>query len=563
MSISTLVPRTTAKTFLLFRFNTLIPLSLYVSLEIIKLAQMFLLNDIDMYHEETNTPLEARTSTINEDLGQISFIFSDKTGTLTDNSMIFRKMTIAGTAWLHDLDLTDNGEPLLKHKKRKGKKKNSKKSQAVKELPSDAGILASPIGRRPRLGVSMDHGSRPDNLRRESSAGVTHWRSPAFPTRPQLQLSTLSLLRYLKEHPHTFFARRTRFFLLSIALCHTCLPELDEDENIVYQAASPDELALVRAAAELGYSVVDRDVNSITLKTYPNGLEGDALVERYEILDVIEFSSARKRMSIIIRLPNGRICTFCKGADSAMIQLLRLATLASKKAEEIERKVSMRRSAEAQEVIRRNSMHRQSIGGPSRNSMTLNRLQPIKDDLNEWLRDRDDSMDVSSIDDESLYSRPSGQYGAARHSIAFGEAPRSPMERDTSDDLVDENLALDEGRVFARCFGHINDFASEGLRTLLYGYRFLDEQEYAGWKKIYAEACTSLVDRQKLIERAADMLERDFELGGGTAIEDKLQSGVPEAIEKLRRAGIKMWMLTGDKRGTCTLYFIRPVSRHK
>ena len=53
------------------RFNTLIPLSLYVSLEIIKLAQMVLLNDIDMYDEETNTPLEARTSTINEDLGQV------------------------------------------------------------------------------------------------------------------------------------------------------------------------------------------------------------------------------------------------------------------------------------------------------------------------------------------------------------------------------------------------------------------------------------------------------------------------------------------------------------
>ena len=52
-------------------FNTMIPLSLYVSLEIVKLFQMFLLNDIDMYDEASNTPMEARTSTINEELGQV------------------------------------------------------------------------------------------------------------------------------------------------------------------------------------------------------------------------------------------------------------------------------------------------------------------------------------------------------------------------------------------------------------------------------------------------------------------------------------------------------------
>lgn len=375
------------------------------------------------------------------------------------------------------------------------------------------------------------------------------WRSSTLPSRPQTQLSTIELLQYLKDHPHTAFSRKVRFFLLSIALCHMCLPEKDQDGEVSFQAASPDELALVKAARELGYAVTDRDFSSIYVRTYPNGFDGLSVIDRYEILDVIEFSSSRKRMSIIVRLPNGKVCIFCKGADTTIMQKLRLSSMATQQAEEVERRVSLRRSMEAQEVMRRNSTQRLSIGGPSRNSLHMSRLQPIRNGINEWLRAREEDVDHSS---NMLTPRLSMQHTqnntpeTVRNSIAFGEKPKPPIEQTTN--LVNDNL-LDEERVFARCFGHINDFASEGLRTLLYGYRYIDEQEYTVWRKVYCEATTSLVNRQELIERAAEMIERDFELGGGTAVEDKLQKGVPETIEKLRRAGIKLWMLTGDKRG--------------
>ncbi|KAI5840221.1 phospholipid-translocating P-type ATPase [Morchella snyderi] len=556
-------------------FNTLIPLSLYVSLEIIKLAQMFLLNDIDMYDPETDTPMEARTSTINEDCGQVSYIFSDKTGTLTDNAMLFRKLSVGGQAWLHDLDIQREAGELAgrsnlgKRRREKGKGKAKIIGRSKSVHMNTKGTDPEPHRTRKSFGdmayiqqveTTLPKSSLDGRLRNKSSSNSLQWRSTAIPQKAQPQLSTMDLLYYLQNHPHTFFARKARFFLLSIALCHTCIPEVDDDGNITYQAASPDELALVRAAQELGYITIDRQINKISIKTFPNGPMGEPLIEDYEILEVIEFSSKRKRMSIIVRMPNGKFCVFCKGADTTIIELLRLRDLAKQKALEVERRANKRKSLEAQEVIRRTSMQRTSIGGrssiggrpsfggPGRPSMSTNRLKPIQDEFSDWLRDKEQDVDMSSTDDESIHSRPSAQF-ANRHSIAFGEI-NVPLEREISEDMVDENIAADEAKVVERCFAHINDFATDGLRTLLYAHRFLDEQEYTGWKKIYAEATTSLVDRQSLIEKAADMIERDFELGGATAIEDKLQKGVPETIDKLRRAGIKLWMLTGDKRET-------------
>ncbi|KAF2233405.1 phospholipid-translocating P-type ATPase [Viridothelium virens] len=553
-------------------FNTMIPLSLYVSMEIIKLAQMFLLNDIDMYDETTNTPFEARTSTINEELGQVSYIFSDKTGTLTDNTMKFRKISVAGTAWLHDADL--NGEEdknHLIHKKRSKKSKGKKPLRSKKSFGSRS-ATERPEPQRTNSEILLEESMEPPRT------STSNWQSSARPTKNQIELRTSELIRFIQRRPFTVFARKARMLLLSIALCHTCLPETHENGKIDFQASSPDELALVRAAQELGYLVVDRDTGILTIQTTPNGLDSEPVFENFEIMDVIEFSSKRKRMSVIVRFPDQRICVICKGADSLVMQLLKLSSLANQKVAEIEKRASIRKSLEAQEAIRRKSeqkerysmsrpsislsLGRPSIAGLGRNSMSRpsisrpsisgTKLQPIRDEVDTWLRERERDVQVTSFEDQTAHYTPrpsTTNIGNGRSSVAMSEA-RSSIATEFDDDLVDDALAVDENAVVERCFQHIHDFATEGLRTLLYGYRFLDEHEYAGWKKVYLDATTSLVDRQDMIERAGELIEHDFELGGATAIEDKLQKGVPEAIDKLRRANIKMWMLTGDKRET-------------
>ncbi|KAJ5833018.1 hypothetical protein N7474_001329 [Penicillium riverlandense] len=528
----------------LIMFNTMIPISLYVSMEIVKVVQMFLLNDIDMYDPETNTPLEARTSTINEELGQVSYIFSDKTGTLTNNSMRFRKISVAGTAWLHDADLQEEAareETMLVHKKRrvKGKKAMSRKSNA-----SEA-----------RMGTA-----RPSNV----SMGLYAARRPS---RPAASYRTVEMLQYIQRKPYTVFARKAKLFILSLALCHTCIPEEDDTGAISFQAASPDELALVMAARDLGYLVSDRQSNALTIRTHPNGPEAAPVDEVYEILDVIEFSSARKRMSVVVRMPDQRICLFCKGADTTLMQLLKRAELAQEKALEIERRVSRRKAAEANQVIRRNSEYqsrkdsgvRSSLSRPSftrrrssirRSSVSGHHASALRESVDLWLRDREtDGGILNRETDSEFYSpRPSAQMG--RFSSTLSDSGSSTNGEDDEEDLVEEALVLNEAAVFERCFQHLNDFATEGLRTLLYGHRFLEETTYNSWKAAYHEASTSLVDRQEKIEEVGQQIEQQLELTGATAIEDKLQKGVPEAIDKLRRANIKMWMLTGDKRET-------------
>ncbi|KAJ7961065.1 Phospholipid-transporting ATPase [Quillaja saponaria] len=97
---------------------------------------------------------------------------------------------------------------------------------------------------------------------------------------------------------------------------------------------------------------------------------------------------------------------------------------------------------------------------------------------------------------------------------------------------------------------HLSEYSSQGLRTLVVASRDLSDEELEQWQCRYEDASTSLTDRGVKLRQTAAFIECNLKLLGATAIEDKLQDGVPEAIESLRQAGIKVWVLTGDKQET-------------
>lgn len=104
---------------------------------------------------------------------------------------------------------------------------------------------------------------------------------------------------------------------------------------------------------------------------------------------------------------------------------------------------------------------------------------------------------------------------------------------------------------------HIDDYAACGLRTLCLAQREISSSEYAAWNKKFIKASQAMKKRDEELDAVAELIEKDLELIGATAIEDKLQMGVPRCIEQLMRAGIAVWVLTGDKQDRRSILVLR------
>eukprot|EP01127_Copromyxa_protea_P005386 TRINITY_DN15324_c0_g1_i1.p1 TRINITY_DN15324_c0_g1~~TRINITY_DN15324_c0_g1_i1.p1 ORF type:complete len:1142 (-),score=178.20 TRINITY_DN15324_c0_g1_i1:43-3468(-) len=313
-----------------------IPISLFVNLEVIKVAQAYFIS-VDEQMTTDGKGATVQNSNLNDELSRVSYIFSDKTGTLTQNKMIFDSCSING------VNYKDAGKGELKSKLK------------------DKEILD---------------------------------------------------------------------FFLNLALNNEALVE-DNGEKVPHFAApSPDDIALVKGSYINGVKLVDRDTKSISLQI------NNKAVEVYQILYILPFSSQRKRSSVIVRTPGGKIMMYTKGADSVMFKRL----------------------------------------------------------------------DKSCIN--------------------------GPIVKSTKK--------------------HLTDYSVRGLRTLVIGRKEVSKQQLDAFTAAYnkANGTDSMNNREALVDQCMDSIEQDLFIQGCTAIEDKLQENVSWAIDYFIKAGIRVWMITGDKQET-------------
>ncbi|NWX37371.1 AT10A ATPase, partial [Notiomystis cincta] len=525
-------------------FQVLIPISLYVSIEIVKICQVYFIHqDKDLYDEETDSQLQCRALNITEDLGQVQFIFSDKTGTLTENKMVFRRCTVSGIEYSHD----DNAKRLAMYQEPDSEEEEAApKGGTLSQRDSICSHQSiKVIHRSQSTKTHRRTGSRAEAKRASILSKHTAFSSPMekdITPDPRL----LEKVNECAKHLEVMRSHEQPLSHLSPELC---------DVFDFFIALTICNTVVVTAPNQPRQKVRDRFELKSPVKTIED------FIRRFTPSRLTSGSNSSSSSSLATSKSMHRFGLSMLSPTSTDSTLLKL-----------EEKLAY--SAQMNNNGYSSQQGRTAVGSaPEEGELRYEAESPDEAALVYAARAYNCSL-VGRLSDQVSVQLP--HLGTLSfevlHTLGF-DSVRKRMSVVVRHPLTDEINVYTKGadsvvmdlllpcssddprgkhqkKIRSKTQNYLNLYAVDGLRTLCIAKRVLSKEEYGCWLKTHLEAESSIENREELLFQSALRIEKNLHLLGVTGIEDRLQDGVPETIASLRKAGLQIWVLTGDKQET-------------